>query len=77
MKKKVFILACLILGLVSVYQKSQTQLPADEFLLMNVEALATSEDVGKFINCRGSGDVLCEEIGVRVAYVFEGYSLRK
>ena len=41
MKKKVFILACLILGVVSVYQKSQTQLPADEFLLMNVEALAT------------------------------------
>ena len=77
MKKKVFILACLILGVVSVYQKSQTQLPADEFLLMNVEALATPEDVDIFINCRGSGDVLCEEIGVRVAYVHEGYSLRK
>ena len=60
-----------------MYQKSQTQLPADEFLLMNVEALATPEDVGKFFNCIGSGDVLCEEIGVRVAYVHEGYSLRK
>ena len=77
MKKKVFILACLILGVVSVYQKSQTQLPADEFLLMNVEALATPENVDKYINCRGCGDVLCDEIGVRVAYVHDGYSLRK
>lgn len=76
MKKKVFILACLILGVVSVYQKSQTQLSADEFLLMNVEALATSEYYD-ITFCEKSGDVLCEEIGVRVAYVFEGYSLRK
>lgn len=36
MKKKVFILACLILGVVSVYQKSQTQSSVDEFLLMNI-----------------------------------------
>ena len=76
MKKKVFILACLILGVVSVYQKSQTQLSADEFLLMNVEALATSEYYD-ITFCEKSGDVLCEEIGVRVAYVFKGYSLRK
>lgn len=77
MKKKVFILACLILGVVSVYQKSQTQSSVDDFLLMNVEALATSEYMDNNITCIGSGDVLCEEIGVRVAYVFEGYSLRK
>lgn len=76
MKKKVFILACLILGVVSVYQKSQTQSSVDEFLLMNVEALATSE-YNDMTSCEDSGDVLCEKIGVRVAYVFEGYSLRK
>ena len=76
MKKKVFILACLILGVVSVYQKSQTQLPADEFLLMNVEALATPENVDKYINCRGSGDIVCPINNVGVEYVFRGYSLR-
>jgi hypothetical protein len=76
MKKKVFILVCLILGVVSVYQKSQTQLPVDEFLLMNVEALASSEYINNTF-CEGSGEVLCEKAGVKVAYVFEGYSLRK
>lgn len=76
MKKTIFIACCLILGVVSVYQKSQTQSPVDEFLLMNVEALATSE-YNDMISCEKSGDVLCEKIGVKVAYVHEGYSLRK
>lgn len=76
MKKKVFILACLILGVVSVYQKSQTQLPADEFLLMNVEALATSEYMDYNITCKSSGDIVCPINNVGVEYVFRGYSLR-
>lgn len=76
MKKKVFILACLILGVVSVYQKSQTQLPADEFLLMNVEALATSEYMDYNITCKSSGDIVCPINNVGVEYVFKGYSLR-
>ncbi len=76
MKKKVFILACLILGVVSVYQKSQTQLPADEFLLMNVEALATSEYMDYNITCKCSGDIVCPINNVGVEYVFRGYSLR-
>lgn len=76
MKKKVFILACLILGVVSVYQKSQTQLLADEFLLMNVEALATSEYMDYNITCKSSGDIVCPINNVGVEYVFRGYSLR-
>ena len=76
MKKKVFILACLILGVVSVYQKSQTPLPADEFLLMNVEALATSEYMDYNITCKCSGDIVCPINNVGVEYVFRGYSLR-
>ena len=76
MKKKVFILACLVLGVVSVYQKSQTQLPADEFLLMNVEALATSEYMDYNITCKCSGDIVCPINNVGVEYVFRGYSLR-
>ncbi|MBP3669199.1 MAG: hypothetical protein J6J26_06515 [Bacteroides sp.] len=76
MKKKVFILACLILGVVSMYQKSQTQLPADEFLLMNVEALATSEYMDYNITCKCSGDIVCPINNVGVEYVFRGYSLR-
>ena len=76
MKKKVFNLACLILGVVSVYQKSQTQLPADEFLLMNVEALATSEYMDYNITCKCSGDIVCPINNVGVEYVFRGYSLR-
>ena len=76
MKKKVFILACLILGVVSVYQKSQTQLPADEFLLMNVEALATSEYSGKWGECKGHGETTCPN-GVKVKiYAPILYSLR-
>ena len=76
MKKTIFIASCLILGVVSVFQANQSKESLDEFLLMNVEALATSEYYD-ITFCEKSGDVLCEEIGVRVAYVFEGYSLRK
>lgn len=76
MKKKVFILACLILGVVSVYQKSQTQSSVDDFLLMNVEALATSEYMDNYITCKSSGDIVCPIDNVGVEYVYGGYSLR-
>ena len=76
MKKKVFILVCLILGVVSVYQKSQTQSPVDEFLLMNVEALASSEHNDNIGLCKGTGDTDCPN-GVKVeTYTPNLYSLR-
>lgn len=76
MKKKVFILACLILGVVSVYQKSQTQSSVDEFLLMNVEALAADESI--FVPyCVGSGNLDCWNTSYKVELVYDLYSLRK
>ena len=72
MKKTIFIAGCLILGVVSVYQKSQTQSPVDEFLLMNVEALATSEYNDNLWYCKGIGETECPDI-----YMPNYYSLRK
>ena len=77
MKKKVFILGCLILGVESVYRRSKTKSPVDEFLLMNVEALATPEYTDERDICRGTGDTDCPN-GVKVEiYTPNFYSLRK
>lgn len=75
MKKTIFIASCLILGVVSAFQANQSEEPLDEFLLMNVEALATPEYDYR-LNCRGTGDVTCPN-GVKVeTYIPNLYSLR-
>lgn len=76
MKKTIFIASCLILGVVSVFQASQSKEPLDEFLLMNVEALATPEYEGERWKCQGTGETICPN-GVRVEmYAPILYSLR-
>lgn len=75
MKKTIFIASCLILGVVSAFQTHQSEKPLDEFLLMNVEALATPE-YENIPNCMGEGEVECVN-GVRVKWADYTYSLRK
>ncbi|MBQ8521616.1 MAG: hypothetical protein IJ456_09660 [Bacteroides sp.] len=75
MKKTIFIASCLILGVVSAFQTHQSEEPLDEFLLMNVEALATPEH-DYVPDCWGTGDVTCPD-GVKVeTYTPNYYSLR-
>lgn len=76
MKKTFFIASCLILGVVSVFQTHQSEEPLDEFLLMNVEALAASE-YDYIPDCRGKGDVECPGSLIRVEWASNAYSLRK
>lgn len=76
MKKTIFIASCLILGVISVFQANQSKESLDEFLLMNVEALATSEYSGKWGECKGHGETTCPN-GVKVKiYAPILYSLR-
>lgn len=76
MKKTIFIASCLILGVVSVFQTNQSKESLDEFLLMNVEALATPEYSDKKGICEGVGDTDCPN-GVKVkTYIPILYSLR-
>ncbi len=76
MKKTFFIASYLILGVASVFQVNQSKEPLDEFLLMNVEALATPEYNDKWGICEGTGDTDCPD-GVKVkTYTPISYSLR-
>lgn len=76
MKKTIFIASCLILGVASVFQANQSKEPLDEFLLMNVEALATPEKEYEWWSCKGTGETICPN-GVKVeTYTPILYSLR-
>ena len=74
MKKTFVIVSCLAFGALTGYFKFHTHRLADEFLLMNVEALASNESSFP-LDCKGSGDVECPN-GVRVAVYNTIYSLR-
>ena len=74
--KKVVILAALaIIAGYNVYMSRPTK-DMTELMLMNVEALATSEYMDYNITCKCSGDIVCPINNVGVEYVFRGYSLR-
>lgn len=76
MKKSFFVVALCMLCAVSVFTGLNTKQEMDDLLLMNVEALASGEG-NVPIDCVGKGSVDCPGIGVKVEYVFKGWSLDK
>ena len=73
--QKVFLIVCVCVLSALVAQKARKVQPVlDNVLLKNVEALAGLESNGP-TRCFGSGDYTCPNHGVKVGFVYEGYSL--
>lgn len=75
MKKTLWIIGGLLLGVWAVSERNQPKQEPDELLLRNIEALAGNE-TGKPYHCHGSGEVKCPATGVKVNYYNELFSLR-
>ena len=73
--QKVFLFVCVCVLSALVAQKAMEIQPTlDNVLLKNIEALAKMESYGPTM-CLGSGDYTCPNHGVKVGFVYEGYSL--
>lgn len=75
MKKTLWIIGGLLLGVWAVSEQNQPKQEPDELLLRNIEALAGNEG-GTFYMCRGTGEVECPSTGVKVNYYNDWFSLR-
>ncbi len=72
--RKTFFAIFVIAGVAVMFGKlSNKEKLVNNLLLENVEALAAGEGGGAW--CRGSGNTICPQIGIRVAYTVEPYNL--
>lgn len=73
--QKVFLIVCVcVLSSLVAQKATEVQPVLDDVLLKNVEALAEMEFEGP-TDCWGSGDYTCPNYGVKVGFVYRGYSI--
>ena len=72
--RKTFFAIFVIAGVAIMFGKlSNRNKLVNTLFLENVEALASGE--GGAARCRGTGNILCPQIGIRVAYTLEPFNL--
>lgn len=73
--RKTFLVICVIASMTVIVSKfSNKENLVNNLFLENVEALAAGEGGGN-VRCIASGNTICPQIGVRVAYTVEPYTL--